>query len=58
MNDNNLIITNDSASHTTININIDNSKINHRQLDKFLIELNELGKKYSLVNIKEGVLIG
>jgi len=53
---NNLIITNDSVSHTFINLVIDNSEITHKKLDKFIEELHELGKKYSLVNLKEGVL--
>ena len=58
MDDNNLIITNDSVSHTFINLIIDNSEINHKELDKFIIELHELGIKYNLTNLKDGVLIG
>jgi len=58
MDNTNIIITNDSTSHTFINLIVDNSKTNHKELNKFLNELHELGKKYSLVNIKEGVLIG
>jgi len=56
MEDKNMIITNDSISHTFINLIVDNSKTNHKELIKFLDELHELGKKYSLVNIKGGVL--
>jgi len=56
MENTNIILTNDSASHTFINLIVDNAKTNHKELNKFLEELHELGKKYSLVNIKEGVL--
>jgi len=51
-----MIITNDSKSHTFINLIVDNSKTNYKELNKFLEELHELGKKYSLVDLKEGVL--
>jgi len=56
MEDKNMIITNDSKSHTFINLIVDNSKTNYKELNKFLEELHELGKKYSLVDLKEGVL--
>ncbi|MBZ9616800.1 hypothetical protein [Clostridium estertheticum] len=55
MENTNLILTNDSQSHTVINLIINNSNITHKQLDKFLEELHELGNKYSLVNIEGGV---
>ena len=42
-NNTNIILTNDSQSHTYINLIIDNSKINHRELDGFITELHELG---------------
>jgi hypothetical protein len=54
-NDSNMQITNDSSSHTYISLNIDNSKINHKQLNKFVAELHDLGLKYSLINVREGV---
>lgn len=56
MEKNNLILTNDSESHTVINLVINNSKITHRQLDEFIEELHVLGNKYSLVNIEEGAI--
>lgn len=56
MENTNLILTNDSESHTVINLIINNSNITHKQVDKFIDELHELGNKYSLVNIKEGVI--
>lgn len=56
MENTNIILTNDSSSHTYINLIINNSKITHRQLEKFIEELHELGNKYSLVNIEEGVI--
>ncbi|MBZ9688389.1 hypothetical protein G9F72_018835 [Clostridium estertheticum] len=58
MENTNIILTNDSQSHTHISLIIDNSQINHKQLNKFVAELHNLGLKYNLVNIKDGVLIG
>jgi hypothetical protein len=53
-NNTNIIVSNDSQSHTVINLNIDNSKISHKQLNKLITELHDLGLKYSIISVKEG----
>jgi len=46
--DNNTILMNDSTAQTLITIKLDNKKINHSALNRFLIELEELSIKYSM----------
>ncbi|GCD10455.1 hypothetical protein [Clostridium tagluense] len=54
----NTIINNDTTAQTLITIKVDNKNINHAALNKFLIELEQLQQKHSIISAKEGVVYG
>ena len=54
----NIIINNDQNTSTLITIKLHGQNINHAALNKFLIELESLQQKYSIISAKEGVIYG
>ncbi|MBU3142218.1 hypothetical protein [Clostridium sp. CF012] len=54
----NTIINNDPSTSTLITIKLDNKNINHAALNRFLIELEDLSAKYSIISAKDGVMYG
>ncbi|MCB2297050.1 hypothetical protein [Clostridium tagluense] len=54
----NTTINNDTMVQTIITIKLDNQNINYASLNKFLIELEQLQQKHSIISAKEGVVYG